>query len=51
MRGWINGGFFVLRPEVFDLLPENCDEVMWEDHPLDTLTKKDELVAFKHNGF
>jgi glucose-1-phosphate cytidylyltransferase len=49
--GWINGGFFVLRPEIFDYLPENSDQLMWEDYPLEKLTKDKQLSAFKHDGF
>lgn len=49
--GWINGGFFVLEPKVFDYLPENADEVMWEDYPLQNLAKDGQLMAFKHHGF
>lgn len=48
---WINGGFFVLEPGVFDYLPENSDEVMWEDDPLTNLAKDGQLSAFKHHGF
>lgn len=49
--GWINGGFFVLRSSVFDYLPGNADEVMWEDTPLQTLAKRNQLMAFQHDGF
>lgn len=48
---WINGGFFVLSPRVFDFLGDNADEVMWEDGPLDALSRMGELVAYKHTGF
>lgn len=50
-EGWINGGFFVLKPAIFDLLPENSDHIMWEDEPLEKLTQMNELMAFKHKGF
>jgi glucose-1-phosphate cytidylyltransferase len=49
--GWINGGFFVLKPEIFDYLPENADNVMWEDYPLEKLTQDKQLSAYKHDGF
>ena len=49
--GRINGGFFVLRPEVFNYLPGNADNIMWEDTPLQTLAKQNELMAFQHDGF
>ena len=48
---WINGGFFILNKKVFDYLPENSDEVMWEQEPLAKFTKMGELVAYKHKGF
>ena len=48
---WINGGFFVLSPGVFDYLGDNADQTMWEDQPLEQLSKKGELVAYKHAGF
>jgi glucose-1-phosphate cytidylyltransferase len=48
---WINSGFFVLKPEVFNYLEEDCDNVMWEDDPLEKLAKDNELFAYKHHGF
>jgi glucose-1-phosphate cytidylyltransferase len=48
---WINGGFFILNKKVFDHLPKNSDEIMWEQEPLTNFTKMGELVAYKHKGF
>lgn len=48
---WINGGFFVLKKSIFDILPENCDSIMWEELPIEELTKKKELMSHKHHGF
>lgn len=48
---WINGGFFVLSPEVFKYLDGNMDDIMWEDSPMEKLSKDKQLVAYKHNGF
>ncbi len=49
---WINGGFFVLKPEVFSYLNDtNIDEVMWEDAPMQNLANDKQLVAYKHTGF
>jgi glucose-1-phosphate cytidylyltransferase len=48
---WINGGFFVLKPSVFSYLEGNMDEMMWEDEPLENLTRDNQLVAYKHTGF
>lgn len=48
---WINGGFFVLKPEVFNYLSGEMDEVMWEDAPLEKLAQDQQLSAFRHQGF
>ena len=48
---WINGGFFILEPAVFNYLEENMDDVMWEQAPLINLSSDQQLVAFKHTGF
>ena len=46
---WINGGFFLLEPEVLDLIHgDNCS---WEQEPLIELAKNKQLMSFKHNGF
>ena len=49
--GWINGGFFVLKPEVFSYLPDKSDSVMWENEPLRQIASDGELMAYKHHGF
>ena len=46
---WINGGFFVLDPSVIDFIAN--DETSWEKEPLQEITKKGQLSAYKHNGF
>ena len=46
---WINGGFFVFEPEIFDYLQN--DSTVLERAPLETLAKEQKLSAFKHNGF
>lgn len=46
---WINGGFFVLEPTVFDYLSR--DEDIWEQEPLRRLADDGELVAYRHGGF
>ena len=48
---WINGGFFVLKPEVFNYLQGNVSNMMWEDEPLESLSKDNQMVAFRHHGF
>lgn len=47
--GWINGGFFVLQPEVFDYIEQ--DSTIFEREPMENLAKHNELVAYKHTGF
>ena len=46
---WVNGGFFVLEPAVFDLV-EN-DSTIWERSPLESLASSDQLSIYKHGGF
>jgi glucose-1-phosphate cytidylyltransferase len=49
---WINGGFFVLEPGVFDAVADvNGDEIMWEQGPLPKLMEMGELMAYRHPGF
>lgn len=47
--GWVNGGFFVLEPAVFDYI--EGDETVWEKEPLENLARDRQLVAYKHYGF
>jgi len=46
---WINGGFYVFEPELFDYLDN--DSTILERFPLETLAKEQQLTAFKHEGF
>jgi glucose-1-phosphate cytidylyltransferase len=46
---WVNGGFFVLEPKIFDYI-EN-DKSVWEETPLENLSKENQLSAFKHTDF
>jgi glucose-1-phosphate cytidylyltransferase len=48
-EGWINGGFFVLEPQVVDYI--EGDETLWEHEPLERLAEDAQLVAFRHDGF
>ena len=48
-EGWINGGFFVMEPEFFNFIKE--DKTYLEREPLEKVSKKGELAAFKHEGF
>ncbi len=49
--GWINGGFFVMKPEVFSYLPPDADIKNLEEDPIEKLTKDSQLVAYRHRGF
>ncbi|NJA06644.1 MULTISPECIES: glucose-1-phosphate cytidylyltransferase [Methylomonas] len=46
---WINGGFFVLEPDIFEVI--DGDQSSWEGQPLADLAAKDQLRAYKHAGF
>lgn len=46
---WINGGYFVLEPEVFDEIQD--DNTSWETTPLQHMTEVGQLMAFQHRGF
>lgn len=47
--GYINGGFFVLAPGIFDYI--EGDDTTWEREPLQNLAENGHLAAFKHDGF
>lgn len=47
---WINGGFFVLEPQVFEYIKDG-DPTIWERSPLEGLARDGELNAYKHTGF
>ena len=48
-QGWINGGYFVIEPEFFDLISGDSD--MLEREPLERAAQAGELMAYKHYGF
>lgn len=48
-QGWINGGFFVLEPEFFDLI--DGDSAVLEEEPLEKASEMGELKAYMHDGF
>ena len=47
--GWINGGFFILNYKIFSYIKN--DSTLFEREPMERLTQKENLVAFKHEGF
>jgi len=48
-QGWINGGFFIIEPEFFELI--DGDSTLLEREPLERATKAGELMAYCHDGF
>ncbi len=48
-EGWINGGFFVMEPKIFQYIKNS--KTLLEKEPLVSISKKKQLVAFKHQGF
>ena len=48
-ESWINGGFFVIEPEFFEMI--NGDETVLEKEPLEQAASMKELMAYKHEGF
>ena len=46
---WVNGGYFVLEPDIFDYI-EN-DSIVWEHEPMQKLVSECQLIAYKHSGF
>lgn len=48
-NAWINGGFFVLEPGVFEYISD--DSTVWEQEPLTQLAHDSQLSAFRHDGF
>ena len=46
---WINGGFFVLKQNIFKYLKD--DSTIWEREPLEKLSKDSELTAYHHKDF
>jgi glucose-1-phosphate cytidylyltransferase len=47
---WINGGFFVCQPDVFNYIKEG-DATIWERKPMENIAADGQMVAFKHEGF
>ena len=48
---WINGGFFVLNPEIKNYLEGDMDPMMWERKPMDDLAQAGQIAAYKHHSF
>jgi glucose-1-phosphate cytidylyltransferase len=48
-QGWINGGYFVIEPEFFDLI--EGDSTILEKSPLEKAAQMGELMSYQHDGF
>lgn len=48
-EGWINGGFFILEPGIFEYITD--DSTQWEKEPLERLARDKQLMAYMHTGF
>lgn len=47
--GWINGGFMVINPQIFDVLRD--DSTIFEEEPLEMMANRGELMAYKHDDY
>jgi len=48
---WINGGFFVLEPQIFEYLKGDMDTIQWEVKPLAEIAADSQLATYRHHGF
>ncbi len=48
-NSWINGGFFILEPKIFDYITD--DSTIWEREPLENLSNEKQLSVYLHSGF
>lgn len=48
---WINGGFFVLEPQIFKYLEGDMETIQWEKKPLIEIANDGQLMAFRYSGF
>lgn len=46
---WINGGFFVCQPQVFEFIKD--DHIVWEKEPMEQIAAQGQMTAFKHHGY
>lgn len=47
---WINGGFFVCEPQIFDYIKDG-DSTVWEQGPMEQIANDSQMSAYKHKGF
>ena len=48
---WINGGFFVLNPGIFNYIDGNMNDIQWEKKPLIEIANDGQLATYRHNGY
>ena len=48
---WINGGFFVIEPQIANYLKDDADDIMWERQPMDGLARDGQIAAYRHHRF
>lgn len=48
---WINGGFFVINPDIKHYLHADADDIMWEKQPMDDLARDGQIAAYRHHAF
>lgn len=48
---WINGGFFVIEPDIAKYLHGDADDIMWERQPMNDLAADGQIAAYRHHGF
>jgi glucose-1-phosphate cytidylyltransferase len=48
-QGWVNGGYFICEPEIFDLIDD--DLTIFEKEPLEKVSKMGELIPYLHEGY
>ena len=47
--GWINGGYMIFKPEIFNYI--SGDDIVFEKYPLEELSRQNELMAYRYDGF
>jgi glucose-1-phosphate cytidylyltransferase len=48
-QAWINGGFFVLEPQIINYIKNN--DTLWESDPMENLVKEEQVTIYKHEDF
>jgi glucose-1-phosphate cytidylyltransferase len=48
---WINGGFFIIEPQIANYLHDDADDMMWERQPMNDLAIDKQISAYRHHSF